>query len=272
MAVEPTTGAETARLSDARERYVAAGVATTRTLRGARARRDDRRRRRARVHRLRRRHRRAERRPHARGGRRGDPRAGRALPAPVLLDRACTSRTSRSAGASASCIRAPFATKALLQNSGAEAVENAVKIAPLRDRPRRHRLLRPGVPRPHAADDDADVEGDAVQEGLRPVRARGLPRRGAVARTAGSAPTEALASVRKLFKSQVDPQSVAALIYEPVQGEGGFLPATPGFLEGRSRRSAASTASSTSTTRCSPAWAAPARRSRSTTSTASSPT
>ena len=38
--------------------------------------------------------------------------------------------------------------------------------------------------------------------------------------------------MRKLFKSQVDPHSVAAIIYEPVQGEGGFLPATPGFLEG----------------------------------------
>jgi 4-aminobutyrate aminotransferase len=43
---------------------------------------------------------------------------------------------------------------------------------------------------------------------------------------------EALASVRRLFTTQVDPGSVAAMIYEPVQGEGGFLPATPGFIEG----------------------------------------
>ena len=38
--------------------------------------------------------------------------------------------------------------------------------------------------------------------------------------------------MRKLLKSQVDPESVAAIVYEPVQGEGGFLPATPGFVEG----------------------------------------
>jgi 4-aminobutyrate aminotransferase/(S)-3-amino-2-methylpropionate transaminase len=48
----------------------------------------------------------------------------------------------------------------------------------------------------------------------------------------GIGTAEALASVRKLLKSQVDPGSVAAIIYEPVQGEGGFLPATPGFIEG----------------------------------------
>jgi 4-aminobutyrate aminotransferase-like enzyme len=48
----------------------------------------------------------------------------------------------------------------------------------------------------------------------------------------GIGTSEALASVRKLLKSQVDPESVAAIVYEPVQGEGGFLPATPGFVEG----------------------------------------
>jgi 4-aminobutyrate aminotransferase len=48
----------------------------------------------------------------------------------------------------------------------------------------------------------------------------------------GIGTVEALASVRKLLKSQVDPASVAAIVYEPVQGEGGFLPATPGFVEG----------------------------------------
>ena len=47
----------------------------------------------------------------------------------------------------------------------------------------------------------------------------------------GIGTAEALASVRKLLKSQVDPEAVAAIIYEPVQGEGGFLPATPGFAQ-----------------------------------------
>ena len=69
------------------------------------------------------------------------------------------------------------------------------------------RRLRPGVPRPHAAGDDADLEGDAVQEGLRPVRARGLPRARPRTRTAASPATDAIAGVKKLFKSQIDPSA-----------------------------------------------------------------
>ena len=65
--------------------------------------------------------------------------------------------------------------KSILVNSGAEAVENAVKIARCRHRPPGRRRLRQRLPRPHAADDDDDREGEAVQGGLRPVRARGLP-------------------------------------------------------------------------------------------------
>ena len=46
----------------------------------------------------------------------------------------------------------------------------------LGDRPARRRRLRQRLPRPHAADDDDDRQGEAVQGGLRAVRARGLPR------------------------------------------------------------------------------------------------
>ena len=45
--------------------------------------------------------------------------------------------------------------------------------------PRGHRV-RPLVPRPHEPDDGDDLEGQAVQARLRPARARGLPRAGAV--------------------------------------------------------------------------------------------
>ena len=44
-----------------------------------------------------------------------------------------------------------------------------------RDRPAGRDRLRQRLPRPDAADDDDDREGRALQEGLRPVRARGLP-------------------------------------------------------------------------------------------------
>ena len=39
-----------------------------------------------------------------------------------------------------------------------------------------------------------------------------------------------LAALDKLFKSDLEPSRVAAMIIEPVQGEGGFYPVPPGFL------------------------------------------
>jgi 4-aminobutyrate aminotransferase len=41
----------------------------------------------------------------------------------------------------------------------------------------------------------------------------------------GTSTTDALAGIEKLFKADVDPERVAAIIIEPVQGEGGFYPA-----------------------------------------------
>jgi 4-aminobutyrate aminotransferase/(S)-3-amino-2-methylpropionate transaminase len=40
---------------------------------------------------------------------------------------------------------------------------------------------------------------------------------------------DALAGLAKLFKSDVDPQAVACVVLEPVQGEGGFVPMPPDF-------------------------------------------
>ena len=42
----------------------------------------------------------------------------------------------------------------------------------------------------------------------------------------------ALAELRRLFLTQVAAEQVAAIIVEPVQGEGGFLPAPQEFMEG----------------------------------------
>src|SRR5450830_1184950 len=48
----------------------------------------------------------------------------------------------------------------------------------------------------------------------------------------GVSSEDALAALKGLFKSDVDPKRVAAIILEPVQGEGGFYAAPPEFMRG----------------------------------------
>jgi 4-aminobutyrate aminotransferase len=45
----------------------------------------------------------------------------------------------------------------------------------------------------------------------------------------GVSEDDAIAALKHLFKGDVDPQSVACAVLEPVQGEGGFIPMTPDF-------------------------------------------
>src|SRR5262249_54600947 len=42
---------------------------------------------------------------------------------------------------------------------------------------------------------------------------------------------DALASLALLFQQDVDPGSVACIVLEPVQGEGGFIPMSPEFVQ-----------------------------------------
>jgi hypothetical protein len=67
-----------------------------------------------------------------------------------------------------------FAKKTLLVNSGAEAIENAVKSAPC-DRPPGRHLLRGRVSRPHDVRAVDDEQGDAVQGGVRGLGGRCAP-------------------------------------------------------------------------------------------------
>ena len=60
---------------------------------------------------------------------------------------------------------------------------------------------------------------------------------------------DSIAALEQLFKSDVEPEAVACVVLEPVQGEGGFIPMCPTFPPG-SWSSAAATGSCTSTTRC----------------------
>ena len=70
-----------------------------------------------------------------------------------------TSRTSPWPASCAQSSRSPGPTKAALFNSGAEAVENAVKIARSRHRPARGARVRSGISRPHTARPVADQQG-----------------------------------------------------------------------------------------------------------------
>ena len=82
---------------------------------------------------------------------------------------------------------------------------------------------------------------------------------------------DALDGLAKLFKSDVDPKTVACVVLEPVQGEGGFVPMTARLPRPPGARCADRTGSSTSTTRCSPGRGAQARSGRSSTTTAVEP-
>ena len=42
---------------------------------------------------------------------------------------------------------------------------------------------------------------------------------------------DSFAALERLFKADVDPSRIAAIILEPVQGEGGFVPAPEGFMK-----------------------------------------
>ena len=114
-------------------------------------------------------------------------------------------------------------TKSLLVNSGAEAVENAVKIA------------RTATGRPAVVVFDHAFHGRTsltmamtakvvpYKQGFGPFPGEVYRDACAVSRTAASRPTTRSAGSSCLLKQDVDPASVACIVLEPVQGEGGFV-------------------------------------------------
>jgi 4-aminobutyrate aminotransferase / (S)-3-amino-2-methylpropionate transaminase / 5-aminovalerate transaminase len=119
--------------------------------------------------------------------------------------------------------------KALIVNTGAEAVENAVKIA-------RYATGRPAIVCFENAFHGRTLMGMTLTSKTMPYKKGFGPFAPEVYRALAPYPyrgvsaADAIASVERLFKSQVDPSEVAAVIYEPVQGEGGFHPAPDGFV------------------------------------------
>jgi 4-aminobutyrate aminotransferase len=122
------------------------------------------------------------------------------------------------------------AQKSLLVNSGAEAVENAVKIA------------RSATGRPAVIAFDNAFHGRtlltmtltskvAYRKGFGPF-APEVYRAPAPYAYRGVSTDAALTALELLFKKEVDPASVACALLEPVQGEGGFIPMPADFLAG----------------------------------------
>jgi len=117
--------------------------------------------------------------------------------------------------------------RSVLFNSGAEGIENAVKIA-------RAATGRGGVVVFENAFHGRTLLTLAMTSKV--VYKRGFgPFPGEVYRAPGPYPYRgidsdaAIAGLERLFHAEVDPESVACVVLEPVQGEGGFIPMPPDF-------------------------------------------
>ena len=113
--------------------------------------------------------------------------------------------------------------KTILVNSGAEANENAVKIA-------RAATGRPAVVVFDNAFHGRTLLTMTMTSKVHPYKAGFGPFAPEVYRAPAPYPyrgmtsDDAIDGLEKLFKSEVDPQTVACVLLEPVQGEGGFVP------------------------------------------------
>jgi len=120
-------------------------------------------------------------------------------------------------------------TKSILVNSGAEAIENAVKIA-------RAATGRAGVVVFDRAFHGRTLLTMAMtaklvyKQGFGPL-ATDVYRAAAPYPFRGISTEDALASLDLLFRQDVDPGSIACIVLEAVQGEGGFIPMPPEFVQ-----------------------------------------
>jgi 4-aminobutyrate aminotransferase/(S)-3-amino-2-methylpropionate transaminase len=118
---------------------------------------------------------------------------------------------------------APFRgpAKAAFFNAGTEAVENAVKFA-------RAHTGRSAVIAFEGAFHGRTYLSLALTSKVHPYKA-GL---GPFAPEVYRVPYNDLDALRRAFRTLVAPEDVAAIVFEPVQGEGGFVPATLEFAHG----------------------------------------
>ncbi|HJV84077.1 MAG TPA: 4-aminobutyrate--2-oxoglutarate transaminase [Noviherbaspirillum sp.] len=121
------------------------------------------------------------------------------------------------------------AKKTALFSTGAEAVENAIKIA-------RAATGRSAVIAFTGGFHGRTMMGMALTGKVMPYKVGFGPFPGEVYHAPfpvvahGVSTEDSLAALQYLFKADVDPKRVAAVILEPVQGEGGFYPAPVEFM------------------------------------------
>src|SRR4029453_5166833 len=129
------------------------------------------------------------------------------------------------------CALAPgdFPKKAFFMSTGAEAVENAIKIARRATGRQAVIAFEGGFHGRTLLTMALTGKVDPTKSGFGPLPADvyHVPYPSEVH---GVTVPDSLAAIERLFKHQVEPARVAALIVEPVQGEGGYLPAPEGFL------------------------------------------
>ncbi|MBV7433764.1 4-aminobutyrate--2-oxoglutarate transaminase [Cardiobacteriaceae bacterium TAE3-ERU3] len=120
--------------------------------------------------------------------------------------------------------------KTVFFNSGAEAVENAVKIA-------RAYTGRHGVIAFDGGYHGRTVFTLALTGKMTPYKQKFGPMPGGIfripypAEVLGVSEEESLKALKMRFKTDIDPSQVAAIIFEPVQGEGGFHAMSPEFAQ-----------------------------------------
>ncbi|MBF6991539.1 4-aminobutyrate--2-oxoglutarate transaminase [Cupriavidus sp. IK-TO18] len=128
--------------------------------------------------------------------------------------------------------RAPgrSAKKTAFFTTGAEAVENAIKIA-------RAATGRPGVIAFSGGFHGRTMMGMALTGKVAPYKIGFGPFPGEVYHAPypcalhGVGTEDSLKALQHLFKADIDPKRVAAIIFEPVQGEGGFNVAPTDFVQ-----------------------------------------
>ncbi|MBP0532574.1 aminotransferase class III-fold pyridoxal phosphate-dependent enzyme, partial [Mycobacterium tuberculosis] len=121
------------------------------------------------------------------------------------------------------------AKKSAFFTTGAEAVENAVKIA-------RAHTGRPGVIALTGAFHGRTFMGMSLTGKVVPYKTGFGPFPGSIYHVPapvalhGVSTQDALDAIQRLFKADIDPRQVAAVIFEPVQGEGGFYQMPADFV------------------------------------------
>jgi 4-aminobutyrate aminotransferase len=121
------------------------------------------------------------------------------------------------------------AKKTAFFTTGVEAVENAIKIA-------RAHTRRPGVISLAGAFHGRTYMGLALTGKVAPYKIGFGPFPGSIYHVPapvalhGVSVEDALRAIQQLFKADIEPTQVAAIIVEPIQGEGGFYVMPPEFM------------------------------------------